>query len=368
MVNRRHAFLMLIVLAVALLLQACTTGTPAPAPQPTEAKAQAQAEPTKEPAAAPATAAPAAKPAGDKKFDVSYIVKMGDNPWFVTEANGLKQAGAEKGMNVTVQDVQLDANLAMNAVDQAIGAGTNGIVIVVPDQKIGPAVLKKAAEAKIPVVTIDDYIYDDAGKQAPFVGFFAPDIGKQVAEKAVELYKAADWAKDPNAVVRAVSIELPTLSVCNMRTDAAKETWAKALPDFPKENILKMDYDGTLKGAADAFPAFITAHPEVTHWVLWSCNDDGVLGAVRSLENAGVKADNIIGVGLGAHMACDEWNKAKPTGFKAAVYINAALHGKKAGEIMYDYLANGTPLPENSIVQGVMVDSTNYKQNIEGCK
>ena len=56
-------------------------------------------------------------------------------------------------MNLTIQDVQLDPNLAMNAVDQAIGTGVNGIVIVVPDQTIGPAVLKKAAEAKIPVVT-----------------------------------------------------------------------------------------------------------------------------------------------------------------------------------------------------------------------
>jgi L-arabinose transport system substrate-binding protein len=271
-------------------------------------------------------------------------------------------------MNLTVQDVQLDPNLAMNAVDQAIGSGANAIVIVVPDQKIGPAVLKKAAEAKIPVVTIDDYIYDDNQKQAPFVGFFAPDIGKQVAEKAVELYKGTDWAKDPKAVIRAVSIELPTLSVCEMRTKASTETWLKNLPDFKKEDVLHMPYDGTLKGAADAFPAFITAHPEVTHWVLWSCNDDGVLGAVRSLENAGVKAENVIGVGLGAHMACDEWNKAKPTGFKAAVYINAALHGQKAGELVYDYLANGTPMPENSIVQGVMVDPANYKQFIEGCK
>jgi L-arabinose transport system substrate-binding protein len=200
------------------------------------------------------------------------------------------------------------------------------------------------------------------------VGFFAPDIGKHVAVKAVELYKAAGWDKDANAVVRAVSIELPTLSVCNMRTEASTKVWLESMPNFGEENVLHMPYDGTLKGAADAFPAFITAHPEVTHWVLWSCNDDGVLGAVRSLENAGVKAENIIGVGLGAHMACDEWNKGKPTGFKAAVYINAALHGKKAMEVMYDYLANDTPLPENSIVQGVMVDSTNYKAAIEGCK
>jgi len=303
----------------------------------------------------------------EKKFRVAYIVKMGDNPWFVTEARGIQEVADAHGVELTVQDVKLDPALAMDAVDQAIGTGVDGIIIVVPDQKIGPAVLKKAAEANIPVVTIDDYIYDSEGKQAPFVGFFAPDIGRQVAEKAVELYKAAGWEKDPNAVIRAVSIELPTLSVCNMRTDAATETWLKALPDFGAENVLHMPYDGTLKGAADAFPAFITAHPEITHWVLWSCNDDGVLGAVRSLENAGVKAENIIGVGLGAHMACDEWNKGKPTGFKAAVYINAALHGKKAMEVLYDYLANGTPIPENSIVQGVMVDPTNYATTIEGC-
>ena len=159
---------------------------------------------------------------------------MGDNPWFVTEAKGLQQAADAAGMNLTVQDVQLDANLAMNAVDQAIGTGVDGIVIVVPDQQIGPAVMKKAAEAKIPVVTIDDYIYDDAKKQAPFVGFFAPEIGKQVAGKAVELYKAADWTKDPNAKIGTVSIELPTLSVCMMRTDAANETWQKTLPGLPQ--------------------------------------------------------------------------------------------------------------------------------------
>jgi L-arabinose transport system substrate-binding protein len=365
---------------VSLFLQACGPAA-APAPQ---AQAPAQAEPTKaaqaEPTQAPTVEAPAAtqaptetapaKPAAStKKFNVAYIVKMGDNPWFVTEANGLKKVAGEKGVNLTIQDVKLDATLAMDAVDQAIGTGVDGIITVVPDQKIGPAVLKKAAAAKIPVVSIDDYIYDDANKQAPFVGFFAPDIGKQVGDKAAELFKAADWQKDPKAVIRAVSIELPTLSVCQMRTDASTKTWLATFPNM-KDNtdILHLPYDGTLKGAADVFPAFITAHPEITHWVLWSCNDDGVLGAVRALENAGVKADNIIGVGLGAHMACDEWNKAKPTGFKAAVYINAALHGQKAMEIMYDYLANGTPLPENSIVKGVMVDPTNYKGTIDGCK
>jgi L-arabinose transport system substrate-binding protein len=366
---RQTVPVLLVLVMLAVALQACSSAPTAPPTQAPAAAAQqpAKAEPTKAEVTQPTAAA---KPAAtDKKFNIAYIVKMGDNPWFVTEAAGLTQVAKEKGINLTIQDVKLDATLAMDAVDQAIGTGIDGIITVAPDQKIGPAVLKKAAAAKIPVVSIDDYIYDDANKQAPFVGFFAPEIGKQVSQKAAELYKAANWQTDSKAVIRAVSIELPTLSVCQMRTDAATKNWLETFPAM-KDNtdILHLPYDGTLKGAADVFPAFITSHPEITHWVLWSCNDDGVLGAVRALENAGVKADNIIGVGLGAHMACNEWNKAKPTGFKAAVYINAALHGKKAMEIMYDYLANGTPLPDNSIVQGVMVDPTNYKGTIEGCK
>ena len=45
--------------------------------------------------------------------------------------------------------------------------------IVVPDQQIGPAILAKAKEAKIPVIAVDDSIKDADGKEAPFVGFSA---------------------------------------------------------------------------------------------------------------------------------------------------------------------------------------------------
>ena len=31
----------------------------------------------------------------------------------------------------------------------------------------------------------------------------------------------------------------------------------------------------------------LTANPNVTNWIFYSCNDDGVLGAARALENAG---------------------------------------------------------------------------------
>src|SRR6267143_1327272 len=48
---------------------------------------------------------------------------------------------ATLGVKLTVQDLQFDANLALTAVDTVIGTGTKGIIIVVPDQKIGPSVI-----------------------------------------------------------------------------------------------------------------------------------------------------------------------------------------------------------------------------------
>ena len=96
----------------------------------------------------------------------------------------------------------------------------------------------------------------------------------------------------------------------------------------------------------------LTANPGVAHWILWSCNDDGVLGSIRALEAAGIAADDAIGVGLGAHLACDEWAKETPTSFDAAVFLNAANHGKVALQLMYDNLSYGTPIPGRAIIPG----------------
>jgi L-arabinose transport system substrate-binding protein len=104
-------------------------------------------------------------------------------------------------------------------------------------------------------------------------------------------------------------------------------------------------YDGTLINAADTFSNVLTANPDITHFVLYSCNDDGVMGAVRALEQAGVPAENIIGIGLGAHLACDEWAKDEPSGFTGAIFINAANHGRFAVANMVNNLRYDIPLP-----------------------
>src|SRR4051794_21721572 len=73
-----------------------------------------------------------------------YINKDGNDSWFVEEVAGAKAEAEKLGVGFTSQNVDFDSNRTTVAVDTAIAAGAKGVVIVVPEQKIGPAVLKKA--------------------------------------------------------------------------------------------------------------------------------------------------------------------------------------------------------------------------------
>jgi L-arabinose transport system substrate-binding protein len=136
--------------------------------------------------------------------------------------------------------------------------------------------------------------------------------------------------------------------------------------DVTADDVIHVTYDGTLANGIDSFAATVTANPDVTHWILWSCNDDGVLGAVRALESAGIPADRAIGVGLGAHLACDEWKKPDPTAFRGAIFLDSSAAGRMAVTLLHDLVVNGTPLPENSIYEGVLATSENAAE-VVGC-
>ncbi len=293
---------------------------------------------------------------------IAFLTKHLDNPWFVTETGGAKKQATKLGVKLTVQDLQFDANLALTAVDTVIGAGTKGIIIVVPDQKIGPSVITKAQAAHIPIMAVDDTIKDANGNPAPFVGFDAPKLGDQVGSLVADLYTKAGWASDSSKVVRAASIEQQTLTVCQQRTDASTAAFLKKLPNFGDSNVMHIAYDGTLNGSLNVMSTVITAHPNVTNWLFWSCNDDGVLGAIRALENRQVPANRAIGVGLGGNLTCGEFQKPQVTSFAATAYVDSGTEGITALQEMYDAIVNGKSIPTSTLVPPTMVTRDNYKQ------
>jgi L-arabinose transport system substrate-binding protein len=121
-------------------------------------------------------------------------------------------------------------------------------------------------------------------------------------------------------------------------------------------------YTGEALSAQDAAGPVITANPDITHWVVFGCNDEGVLGTLNALATAGFTPDKVIGVGLGAYEACKPWAAGQESGFKAALFISGLDVGQTAAEVLYDAIANGIEPPKETFAPTSIVTADNYTE------
>jgi L-arabinose transport system substrate-binding protein len=304
----------------------------------------------------PASGAPQATKSGP--LTIAYLQKQGDQQYFIDEANGAKQQAASLG-NVTVNVVNLgtDSNLAISALNTEVGQQVDGIAIVVPDQKIGPQVLGQAAGANIPMVASDDPISDGSGKAAPFVGFDSMQMGTSVGQQAGKLYQQAGWNASDTKVL---AVYQEGLSNCQQREQGEETGFQSAAgTQLP---IIKVGTDNSVVDAQNKTGAVITANPQVKNWVVWGCNDESETGAVTALQNGGLSPNNIIGVGLGGYLTCKDWKANKPSGNKAALFIDGRQVGAAALKAIVDHVRTGAPLPPSTVVPTTIVDPSNWQQ------
>ncbi|MFF4582462.1 substrate-binding domain-containing protein [Streptomyces sp. NPDC001389] len=306
--------------------------------------------------------APSVAPASGK-ISITYLQKQGDQEYFVGEAAGAKAKAAELGIDLKVVNLGNDANKTISEMQAAIAQKANGVIIVVPDPAVGPQVVQTAKDAKIALLTSDDQVCAtgpapaDCGKSdlVPRIGFSGAQMGGEVGKRAAEEYKKAGWSA---ADTRIVSAWKQDVTVCGERVKAAKSAFDSAVPGVRNIDV---PTDNTPTGAQDKVAATITANAGVKHWVVWGCNDENVQGGVTALQNAGVSADDVIGVGLGAYLACKDWSGTQPSGMKAALFINGKDVGALAVQTMYDKLKIGKDMPAEAFAPTTMVDAASWK-------
>ncbi len=262
-----------------------------------------------------------------------------------------------------------DANKTVSEVQSAVAQKTNGVIIVVPDPAVGPQVVQTAKDGKVALLTSDDQICTTGPDPSacaktdlvPRIGFSGAQMGGEVGKRAAAEYQKAGW--NP-AETRTISAWKQDVTVCGDRVKGAKDAFGAVVPGVQNIDVAT---DNTPTGAQDKIAATITANAGVKHWVLWGCNDENVQGGVTALQNAGISADNVIGVGLGAYLACKDWSGDKPTGMKAALFINGKDVGALAVQTMFDKLKNSKDMPAEAFAPTTMVDATTWKTSGVTC-
>jgi L-arabinose transport system substrate-binding protein len=313
------------------------------------------------------SAAPAAPVNG--KISLTYLQKQGDQQYFIGEAAGAKAKAAQLGVDLKVVNLGSDANKTISEVQSAIAQKSNGLIIVVPDPAVGPQVVQTAKDAGVALLTSDDQICTTGPDPAacahqdlvPRIGFSGEQMGAEVGKRAGEEFKKAGWDV---ADTRIISAWKQDVTVCGDRVKAAGEAFYNVAGQVKTIDVAT---DNTPTGAQDKVAATITANPGVKHWVVWGCNDENVQGGITALQNAGVSPENIDGVGLGAYLACKDWGSGKPTGMKAALFINGSDVGALAVQTMYDKLKNTKAFPQEAFAPTTMVDAGTWQSAGVSC-
>jgi len=229
-------------------------------------------------------------PSSDQKPRIALVMKSLANEFFKTMAEGAErhQQGHSSEYELIVNGIkdELDVNKQVELVEQMIAQRVDAIVIAPADSKALVSVCKRAADAGIIVVNIDNRFdsaaLQEAGLKAPFVG---PDNRKgarmvgEVLGKALEPGdKVAILEGAPNAYngeQRKLGFE-DAMKAAGIRV-AASQT---AYWETDKANRIARD--------------IITAHPDIKG--LLCANDSMALGALKAAEESG-KAGKIAVVG-----------------------------------------------------------------------
>jgi L-arabinose transport system substrate-binding protein len=293
---------------------------------------------------------------------IGFLVKMPENPWFQDEWKFADMAAEEYGFTL-VKIGTPDGEKVLAAIDNLAAQNAQGFVICTPDVKLGPSIKMKADQYKLKVMSVDDRFIGFDGKpmeDVPHMGISAYEIGKQVGKACMDEAKIRSWDLNSVGVACLTFNELPT---SKERTDGASDMIISM--GFPEKNIFDTPTktSSNIEAGFDATNILVAAHPEVKNWFVYSLCDDTTIGGVRALEGNGIKAENIIGVGInGSAIAIGEFEKKEMTGFISTVLLAAKRHGFGTAENMYKWITDGVE-PEKLIsTAGVLMDRTNYKQ------
>ncbi|AKA81785.1 MULTISPECIES: sugar ABC transporter substrate-binding protein [Pseudomonas] len=224
------------------------------------------------------------------KPKVGLVMKSLANEFFVTMQEGAKayqkDHAADFDMITNGIKNETDTSAQIAIVNEMINSKVNAIVIAPADSKALANVLKKASDAGIKVVNIDNRLDPDVLKSKnldiPFVG---PDNRK--GSKLVGDYLAKQLsAGDKVGIIEGV----PTTTNAQQRTAGYKDAMDAAGMKIVSTQSGNWEIDQGQKVAS----AMLSEHPDLK--ALLAGNDNMALGAVSAVRAAG-KAGKVLVVG-----------------------------------------------------------------------
>ncbi|WP_017583179.1 sugar ABC transporter substrate-binding protein [Nocardiopsis valliformis] len=233
--------------------------------------------------------------AGDGSVLVGLITKTETNPFFVKMKEGAQEAASEHG--VTLQsfagDYDGDNATQVQAVENLIASGADGILITPNDSAAIVPVLEQAAAAGIMVIALDTPTEPADAVDATFAtdNFLAGELIGEWAQKRFEAEgvepRVAMLDLNPNQI--AVDVARNQGFLQGLGVDIADEN---QIGDEDDPRIVGHDVtDGAEEGGRTAMENLLQRDPDLN--LVYTINEPAAAGAHEALKAAG-KADDVV--------------------------------------------------------------------------
>jgi len=293
--------------------------------------------------ASPAASAPPVR-------QIGLVMKTLTNPFFIEMEKGARRAEKELGVTLIVKTAAQETSIEqqIQLVSDLIAAKVDAIVIAPGDSQRLVPTLKKAADAGIQVVNIDNRLDPEALKQAglgevPFVS----------VDNEAGAYKAGRFLADGVTTTTQAAILEGIRSADNARQRLAGAR--RALQENKAIRLVASEAaDWKIDEAYDVTKAMFAKHPNIG--LLFAANDMMAMGAIKYLQESGRTKVRVAG-----YDALAEALAEIQAGHMVATVDQQAAEQGYQGVALAMRMIRGEKVPVNTVIETRLVTAASLK-------
>ncbi|MEV6303317.1 ABC transporter substrate-binding protein [Actinoplanes sp. NPDC051861] len=272
------------------------------------------------------------------------------NPFRIAETQSIEDEAAKLGItNLKTTNANSQFNKQISDVEQLLDQGAQLLIIAPLNSDGWDSVFAKAAEKKVPIITIDRKINAAACKD--YLTFIGSDFAEQGKRAADEMAKALG-----NKGEVAILLGAPGNNVTTLRTSGFKDQIAKIAPD------IKITFEQTGNFSREegqkVTEQLLQSNPNING--VYGENDEMALGAITALKGAGKKAGDVKIVSIDGTKGAVQ---GIVDGWVSAVIESNPRFGPLAFQTATDFFG-GQAVGQDIVIQDRAYDESNAKTDI----
>lgn len=280
----------------------------------------------------------------DGKITIGVSTATLRHQFFIDIDNGMKKAAEEAGVELLVNDPNLDLAKQVSSIEDYMQKSVDALVVLAVDNAGVVPVVEEAKEKGIPVITADAVVESESVDT--FIGTENLEAGKQLGEY---LKKDID-AKGKDVKIAVVTHEQSFVQ--KQRLEGFKEV----LKDMKNVEILNSQPGYDRQKSMATVENILQANPDVDY--IYATAENSVLGALAALESANNKHTKIVGFDVTVEAA----EGIRGEHILAMIQQQPFKIGEESIKAALDAI-NGKKLDKNISVPVILIDKSNVDEH-----